>query len=560
MSYEGYISFPGIINSQYIRAAVRTNGLRPNQCLLASKPQASPPSLVGTLAFGFGGTTVTWPNALCDRSLMRVSDNGQQVFWVIKDGRWRHWKAFVTGAYNVLLPDGTIDPDTAKTLQEIVTILFTAMGTTADVSAITSTEKPEVVFDHDRAVPELEEILELRGYVASYRLDGSYKIFRVGVGATLPNDGDVVSFANSMNPPELPLTLRALGARTRVQSKLKCVPVGIDTDGKVKEVKDLSYNPGGVGNASGWDGKDWIDFICINDPVARELAKKSVGKWYQAKFQADGTHGIKGGGVDYSQGEIAVTSALQYLPLSDKLVTSSVDIHGKKRLDDAFIEGKLYLDVEGANPARGANSADFFRLDSRWWTLDNELGIVKFNAIARKKNASEVMTFSDIYFTCSYSVHDNTSHVRDRFLRDRSLGGTGMDQVKAEELERTLKCQYGTNHITIATIVDNEATVQTAADLLLDNVVASYSTGLGNTILYRGIRVYNTDGINLQVVWNLAMPGSKIPFSTSVSQNMEAHPLAPRSSDHRLARQSERSNLWNTSRGKRYRNSKRGGL
>lgn len=551
----GFISYPGIEFPQYIRRAVRTNGLRPNICILVAKPQSSPPMLHGDLVFGFNGTNVTWPNALCDIALGQSTDRGQSCMWTILDGRWRHWKAFITGAYNVRLDDGTIDPLTEKTLQEIVQLLFQAIGTTADVSAITSDEKPEVVFDHDRAVPELEEILEQRGYVASYQMDGTYKIYRVGSGSVIPNDGDVFSFANIINPPELPETLRARGARVRVQSKLHLTPVGIDIDGKIKKVNDLSYNPGGEGVVGGWDKKDMESFSYLAGK-AQQLALMSVGKWYQVEFQANDDHEISGGGVDYAPGEITITDALQYLPLSDKLVTASVDVFGKKRLDLAFLEGEVYLDDD--NPPKGKNSDKFSRIDRRDWSLDSELGIVKMKSVAKMVTDEGDFTFADLYLTCSYSVHDTVSHVKDRFLRDRPLGGDGMDQVNAEELERTLECQYGTDHKTINAIIDNEADVIAAADKLLDNVATTYATGLGNTVLYRVIRDYTTDGVNLQIVWTCAAPGSLTPWSTLVSQNVEAYPLAPRSKDRRQARQTERANLWNTSRGRRYRQSMKG--
>ena len=76
--------------------------------------------------------------------------------------------------------------------------------------------------------------------------------------------------------------------------------------------------------------------------------------------------------------------------------------------------------------------------------------------------------------------------------------------------------------------------------VLIDNVATTYSTGVGNTILYRVIRDYTTDGVNLQIVWTCAMPGSATPWSTFVSQNLEAYPLAPRSSDRRPPREQRR--------------------
>ena len=96
------------------------------------------------------------------------------------------------------------------------------------------------------------------------------------------------------------------------------------------------------------------------------------------------------------------------------------------------------------------------------------------------------------------------------------------------------------------------------ADKVLDNAYADYATVAGNLVHYRGIRSFNTDGINLQVAWTVAKPGSPAPFSTMVSQNMEAHPLIPTTRSRREKRQVERTNQWNSSRGRRYRNSNRG--
>lgn len=562
MAIDGQISFPGIATPIYIRAAVRTNGFRPNKCLLVALPQTSSPSLTGTLTFGFNGLNVSWPNALCDQRLMQVSTGGQYVQWTIVDGRWRHWKKFAKKAFNVRLPDGTIDPDTEATLSEIATFLLTEMGTSGDVSALdASTEKPEVIIDNERCVLELEELLDRRGFVASYGFNDTYKIYRIGTGATLPNDGDVVNFSNSTNPPELPQTLRALCAHTLVQSKFKLIPVGLDIDGKVKKVDDLSYNPAGEGVAGGWDGKDLLSFNYIIDDEERELATMTVGKWYQIETQADGTHEISGGGVNYAPGEITIDDVLQYLPLNDHLAETADDLSGKKRYKPAFVEGTFYDDDD--NPPKGQNSPPHSRIMRRYWTMNKELGIVMFKDVARKIKddllppKDRKFTFAVLYLTCSYTVHDNDTHIKDRYVRDRSLSGTGMDQVPAEELERTLICEYDSNDITISSITDNEATVIAEADRLLDNAQASYSTGIGNTILYRGIRRYTTDGVNWQVVWKCAAPGM-VPFSTFVAQNCEAHPLAPRAGDRRLKRQNDRSNLWNTSRGRRFRNAKKG--
>jgi len=572
VSYEGFISFPGIEEPQYIITATRSVGLRPNKCLLVTKPQDTLPSLHGDFTFGFDSTTITWKNALCDSALMKVSRDGQRAIWTIKDGRWLIWKSFIHGAYNIPMPDGKIDPDTRKTLAELCDLLFQAMNVTGDTSNVTSVEYPEVVWDHDRTVLEMEELLDGRGYVVSYLLDGTYKIFSVGSGQTIPNDTDVINFSASVNPPEYPEILRALGAKTRVQSKLKMTPVGLDKDGKWKKVNDLSYNPQGAGVSGGWDNLAPGPFQMITDPLDNELARRTVFSCYQVEFQADGTHNISAGSVNYCPGEIVVTSPLQYLPLSRDLVETAKDVFGKERNGEAYVEGTFYLEYSsGSSRKTGAgviakNTSKFFRMERTDWTLDEENGIITFREpvqmsvkVDRGEGLKDEMTFADVFFVCAYSIHDNDLRIKDRYIRDRTLGGVGADQLRREELERTLICKYNALLNTgIESITDNETTVDIYADSVLDNAYASYSTGIGTLVHYRGIRSFNTDGINLQVAWTCAKPGSPAPFSTMVSQNMEAHPLIPTTRSRRDKRQIERVNQWNSSRGRRYRNSKRG--
>ncbi len=91
MAYEGFISYDGLEDIQYLQIATRTLGLRANKAIVVTKPQVNAPLLHGTLAFGFDSTAITWTNALCDSALMRVSSTGQQCFWTVLDARWKIW-------------------------------------------------------------------------------------------------------------------------------------------------------------------------------------------------------------------------------------------------------------------------------------------------------------------------------------------------------------------------------------------------------------------------------------------------------------------------------------
>lgn len=526
---SGFITYPGIPNPKEL-IATRCTGTSPSTAILYAVPESSSPDTSGnaTLSFGFNGVTINWTGCLLDIGTLQVTAAGQQQIFKIYDRRWRWSKAWIVGAYNLILPDGTVDADTQQTIPQLVSKLFTQIGgETVDTSLITSTEYPTVIWDHANCADELDDLLTSRGYVICLQADNTVKIYPRDTGATLPANGDVVNVSVSINPPEVPLYLTAVGARTLVQSKLMCEAVGEDKDGTIKLVKDLTYNPGGVSNATGWDNVDMTTFACITDVDARERALKTVGKWFQATFQGDGSQHITDGGANnYVPGEITVDDAKQLYPLNNHLLSSHDNQFGKKQYDEAYVEIVAY-DTWGT-PPKAENTPAFTRIDQRDWKLIPEWGIVVFNEPLLKKDSGN-MVFGDCYLTCSYSIDSTaTGRIKDRYIRQKTLGGTGEDVERVEQLQRTIKVAYTPGTATVASITDNKTTVDTAADLFLNAAALKYSANVGTLALYRGIYAFNTDGVALQMVWNCAVQ-SDTPWSTYVAQYCEALPRLPTS-------------------------------
>lgn len=522
---SGYISFPGV-SDPISMTATRILGMRPSVALIYATPQGDTPDCSGTATFQFGTSSnvMTWNNALCDSSSLQVSESGHRQVFVIYDRRWRWSKGLpVTGAYNVRKPDGTIDAATQKTLAELATILFTAMNESgADVSAITSTEYPMVVFDRDNPSDQLAQLLEPRGYVVSLMQDDSVVVFARGTGTPLPDNDDLINANLSVDPPEIPFAIRLICNRTLVQSMLATVPVGLDVDGSIVGVNDLSYLPSG-----GWDGKDLIDFTYITDPVARECAKLSVGKWYQVSTQADGTQNISFDSVDYCPGEISITNISQILPLQDFILVSATDRMMKVRYQPAFVSG-VFWDTGAnplANPPTAANTPAFTVVRGRDWTLNKQYGIVQFRESVTKDNAG-TKTFADVFLTCCYSVHDATVQVKDRYERDLTLGGYGYDTRHVDELQRTLIVAYTSGTSTVSGITDNKSSVNSDADLYLNAAAAQYVTQQSNVLMYRDCYGFNTDGVTWQLQWNVASHGHVV-FGTMASQYAENLYLLP---------------------------------
>lgn len=549
MVQSNFINFPGIVNPIH-GIGTQTVGARPDKFIAYCQLQNGSPDTSGlsTLQFSFAGSTITWFNVLCDKGVKQITTHGHMQIYELLDRRWSWKRAFYTRAYNVRQSDGTIDTVTQATIPQIVTDLFGQIGDTVDVSDITSTEFPEIVYDHDNVVDAIEELLGSRGYVISPSMTTPVtKIWRKGNGLTIPNNGDLVSVNMSTNPPEIPEFLSCFCGKTYVQSKLKCDAIGQDLDGSIKSVDDLSYKPAG-----GWDGTDIDSMGMITDPVAQQLALKTVGRWYQVSTQADGTYDLNFGGIDYCPGEIVVTSAWQYLPIQPVLLASNTDVFGKEKYDEPSVEGTFYQSVAQANPPLQQNTPDFTKVDQRKYRIDPERGIVQFNDVTLKMNlATNKLTFADVYLNCAYSVHDLNTFVKDRYFNTTNLGGIGLDLFKKEELNRQIIVAYTDGTPTVSGITDNTAVIDDELQQYLMAAAFQYQTQDGLVAIYRGLYAFATDGVNLQVRWDIAAK-TDVPFATYITQFYEGLPLLPTRGERNLIRQANMADDATSQRVSRY--------
>lgn len=537
---SGVINFSGITAPKSV-TAYRKNGVRPGKAIVIAQPQLGSPDTSGTTTFTFGSSTTVlqWNNALCDLGQIVVTDRGENIQrFTVLDRRWRWSRGTpVTGAYNLRNPDGTIISSTQKTLAQLATILFMALGDpSADVSLVTSSEYVFVVYDYDDPADELASLLESRGYVISLQNDDTIKVWPNGTGATLPANDDVISLTVSIDPPEVPQNIRAICNRTQAQSMLLMVPVALETPangGGVVLANSVSYAPAG-----GFDGMDLYTMAYITDPIARECALASVGRMYQAWSQATGTfddpdYSLDFGGVNYVPGEISVTSMTQLFPLKPFLLQSGEDIFSDERYQPAFVSGTFLTPIQqavgqgGQMPQQTTNTPPFSLVSRNYWRLLKKVGngsIIVFKEPAQMlASDGKTKTFASVYLTCSYSIHPSTTYIKDRYTRDLNLGGYGIDAYRLNELQRTIIAEYTSGTNTISSLTDNKSSVNTSADEFLNATALNYFTENSNNIHYRDIQNFNTDGVALEVQWHVA--SGNPPYSTFVTQYAESLPL-----------------------------------
>jgi hypothetical protein len=540
----GGVTFPGVHAAQYLSGS-ESWGTSPDVFQLWIQPQVDTVASTGTLAWAYDGVGCSLANCLVFNVYYKQSTRGLFQVLSIKDRRW----AWQMNTVNLRLTE-------PATVRSLAAYLFTIMGEpTANVSAIDLTDVTIVNWDHRNAAYELEAMLTRFGYCISPNGNGPAKVYKVGTGTALPANGDVTNVSFSLSAAVLPNKIRIICDDTRVQSKLGFEAVGEDTDGTLKPIADLSYEPVG-----GWGAiSDWTKMAEITNPTARALALKTVGKLFRLKFQADGTFDITDGVVNYVGGEITVTDYTQMLPLTDRLLETETNSSGELERKRSYVEASTYDDDKPT-----ANSPLYTRIENGW-ELDPYKGTLLFDKLMLKKTFTtgglgDFLYPTDIFYICSYSIHPLDTMVKDRLATEITPGGTGIVELDGDDMYREIICRYGAGDTAITLIDENKTAIQAAMALRLTAALRNYTSGVRTVVFYRRIYQFTTDGITQQVIWRAGMFGtpSEPPYSTTCSQNMESHPHLIRRKERARRMDLQRRNTPESNRVKDQKNKRLG--
>ena len=539
----GTIMFPGINYPQWCRAN-RTNGTKPNAAILHSHVQDSAPSQYGNLILSFNQTTIIWRDCLLELGKTMYSTKGHTQVWKILDRRWRWQRAYVSGRFNVGSDLDDVGTRSGN-VRYLMKVLLELMGETqVDLTAVNNVERPTMNWSWTNCATALDLLLAAYGYVITLNINDIPVVYKRGVGQTLPDNNDVLSPSMVFNPADLPAKIICVAQETFVETRLKLEPVGEEYDEDREEdilpVDELSYKPN-----DGWTDNITSTMNAVGtNPANREktaaerkLAIKTVGKWYRIVDQAheekvNGSQVIK----TYAPDEIKILKYTQYLPVSDKLNSGKA----------AYLSVKWNPSRNDTpdSPAPPGKNIEEKVFGSQEWTLDEKRGIVKFTTSPVTKADIFGETFADVYLTCSYVCTDDETGIKDRYTRELVLGGLGTDVVEyitdGSSDNRFLTAQYDdSNGIDLDPTKMNDSSVtgmygNPPLDNLMDQFMQKYAekyfTTKGYLIKYRGLQAISTDGVNLQVEWNVAnVRDSESPYNTIVVQNMESLPGLTRS-------------------------------
>lgn len=523
MALQGLAHFPGV--GQVVSASISfAHGISPSVAMLEIVPQNRLTADVGTLSFTFGNQRVDFTNCKVDNHSLQWTARGQIWRLAIFDRRWKWRWGKIGGRYNLRAGDGKIQgvgakDSTEKTPQEMARLCLEAMGERRyDVGNMPNDSRPEVDWDEMPPAEALASLCDQLGCRVVLGLDDRVHIYRVGQGATLPNN-EVMEDSLTLDLPEAPDELAVLCGASRWQADFELEAVGLETDGTavaenlrgaIRPIDELSYAP-----SAGWGNVDIRTMCAVTaGKKERELAKQTVYRWYRITMPPPGA--------------ADVTELKQVLPLFDVQCETRL-IENRKVPKPALVYGTWCpsnYSLENVqlefNPTGDTDSPWF-----RQWTLDRDLGIVKFsqpvfkNADHTSSAAPTSLRYAaaDLRLRCAYNVRDAKTRAFDRYWRTLKTGlrnGTPTRYLRHEELIPTAIPTYRKD-FSVSKWTFNDAEIDAACQYYLNAALSAYQRPTPNTKKYMGIKPVQLDGAVQQITFNVGPSGA----TTVVSRNDE---------------------------------------
>lgn len=499
----GEMTFPGI-NTIISGTFTLSHGVSPSSAMIQIPPQDNFAVPAGTLAITYGKERIEFPDCRLDMASLDINDSGRTWTLKILDRRWKWQFGKISGHWNVRKPDLTLDLDREKSPQDLAKLLLEAMGEKRyDVSQLPNQTRPLVYWDYDNPAEQLQRLCESLDCRIVLRTDNKVYICKTGQGAALPTDR-ISSGGEGYDPVETPDSVEFVFGQTKWQGRLDLEAVGIDVDGKIKLIKDLSYNPAGEGEEYGWAAQNPVYFQGLikyptdaerqryNDLV-KDLGKDSVivqGETNPAQLAARGEeirqlalscvykmYRIKRPSTRKMEipefGEIK--DIKQLLPLDDSLLTPAnwKDQLGKQSLEgfpvrqSAQVYGIFYNRI--SEPSLNLNTLAGTKYPGSF-TIDKERGIVMFSdpvfisvvvpgtdsEHAIKAADGTVIVSPGSYATmaaelqleCTFGIKENKSRVHERHTIKKDIANskykTGPKIIKREDVVLTHRIEYKT--------------------------------------------------------------------------------------------------------------------
>ena len=426
----------------------------------------------------------------------RTSGSGLVTTVQIADLR-RKWatRGHITGEFNKPKKDGTVNQQ--KNSQELAELLVLAMGATVyDVSALPVDHYPYVLWEMAKPGSELNSLCDDHGCVLSVDFNGNPEVFKLGVGAGWPA-GDYTESEAGQEATFKPEAYRIRGARAVVQRTSELIPVGLDTDGSVKPIADLSYYSVITGMYSGSDDN-------------AKVANGVKNGFYEMRLQTGAT------ALQKKQQECATKSVWRWfrVPDAELMLLPALD-----HICETITEGgeitwrRPYVDCAATWFTRLKSAGDFESTVGevhKGYDIDCAKGIVKLNEIPFNAARTGLAT---VELTWAYHQREDDGTLSDACYYFY-LEGVGWEEQLICIDWLVLR---GTRDALGVVTWLNQADLDTIAAKIIDQVEEATDYITSGVRTYTGIVVAWPDGVIRQVTWHVGSDGC----TTTISRNTQ---------------------------------------
>jgi hypothetical protein len=564
-----WISFPGIastIGGCYTLA----HGIQAGMISITCHPQnVDLISNVGTVRMEWRSTVIELPNCRAFSHSLEASGDGFILRVMLEDRRWKWRWPTISGRYNLRTGDATIYGPTKKNPQQLAMLLLDAMDEPrVDVSDLPTDDYPFVEWYGSTAAEELSSLCDRYGCHIVMQIDGSVVLRKIGVGTPLPMNLPIASDSESLPLPITPDALEVHFGPTKYRANILLEPVGIDVDGTVKPVNQLSYKPAG-----GWEQGDLpgafsrLNVSLKGNPkydqkkFILDLARKSIYKWYRiTAFQPDPNSSPLGpmpyGSPLNIPGYGKIDNIDQLLPIDDKLSNVTLDPNFKLseerkgtagdqdntkqfyevydntfvwgtfyKNDGSFFGGHRHTDGDAFSKAPSINS---YRAGG--YSIDRERGIVMFDDYVwrlsvLKPNPGGHFEFPQLAISVMVSPRDRKTFEMKKHVVRRDYGGqkngTQARVILHPEFQKVVVHDIDQAGRPGPARETNKGMLEKVARYYLDATERQYQRPNPQTLTYNGLWIINPNGAIQQVTFNIS---GESGVDTIASFNDETRP------------------------------------
>ncbi len=245
-----------------------THGISPGVVIATTKIPPDYAAPVGPFVISDGTRSITLRDCKYQRREGRGGMPGSVYTMTLLDRRWRWAFGSISGSYNLKDDKGNLVPWTARTPTQLARLCLERMGETGylidlpdgigadQLDQTRDNPAPGQMTPPTGTNPTIEWVDEVPAVALARLCDtfGRRVIFdpvrdivviaRPGDGAELPVDGFLrPNISYGVDAYEKPRGVGVVGDKVKYQMRLKLIPVGLEWDGRIVPIEELSYRP-----------------------------------------------------------------------------------------------------------------------------------------------------------------------------------------------------------------------------------------------------------------------------------------------------------------------------